>query len=166
MKTVRDTSIAAYNRIKDNNLLSKLRFEVYHVLFYHGPLTQGELWSRYFSDRQRHSIGPRFKELLDRTVIECVSERPCGLTGVLSMVWDVTSNLPRELKRSDSPPTRNEMIVALHKQLREITDYLDLQNAKIATHWQAWVTNSKILLTQCEQVFIDKKPTEGGKGDE
>ena len=92
----RDTSIEAYRKIKEEGLLSKLRFSVYECLYQHGPMTQGEVWSRYFHHRQRHDIGPRFAELLKRGVIKNVAYRPCTLTGNVSMVWDVTSNLPSE----------------------------------------------------------------------
>jgi len=92
--TVRMTSIEAYNDIRDNGLLGKLQFEVYEVLYNHGPLTQGELWSRFFPNAQRHSIAPRFAELKDRGVVVEVGERPCQITGVNSIVWDVTDHLP------------------------------------------------------------------------
>jgi len=163
MRTVRNTSIEAYNQIKENNLLSKLRFEVYHALFHHGPLTQGELWSRYFPDKQRHSICPRFKELLDRDVIECVGERPCGYTGVQSMVWDVNAKLPKKI-RTTKPPTKLEMIKALHERLTNVIHHFDAQRRQISEPWimrteetrRIWTEETRTLLMQCEKTFLYK----------
>lgn len=94
MSNIRQTSIEAYHYIKSSGLLGSLRTQVYDILFNHGPLTQGETWNIYFKSKQRHDIAPRFAELHKRGVIQCIGERPCGVTGRMSMLWDVTDKLP------------------------------------------------------------------------
>lgn len=98
---IRRTSIEVFRKIEAEGLLSKLRFEVYRVLFHHGPLTAGECWSRFFkNERQRSSISARMSELEERGVIYQVCERPCGYTKNTSIAWDVTDKLPIEIKKA------------------------------------------------------------------
>ena len=102
---MRQTSIDIYRRIEAEGLLSDLRFSVYKVLFEHGPLTAGEVWSRFFhSARQRSSISARMSELEDRGVVFQAEERECGYTGNRAIAWDVTLNLPREPLKVPTEP--------------------------------------------------------------
>ena len=91
---MRQTSVDSYNLIKEQGLLSRLQFDVYHVIFTNGPITQGETWSEYFYKSQRHAIAPRFAELERRGVIEVVGERVCRLSGRNCTIWDVTGKIP------------------------------------------------------------------------
>lgn len=95
----RETSAAVYKQIEEEGLLSRLRFEVYSAIFKHGPITQGECWKDHFSHQQRHTVAPRFAELEARGVIKTVGQRPCGVTGRMTLAWDVTTNLPKEPKK-------------------------------------------------------------------
>jgi|SRR5579864_4225274 len=88
------TSLAAYNTLKTNGFLTGLQSKVYDVLFNNGPLTQGETWDEHLPENQRHSIAPRFAELERMGVIRTVGERPCRLTGVAALEWDVTDHVP------------------------------------------------------------------------
>lgn len=103
---VRDTSIEAYRTIKENGLLSKRRWQVYDVLFHHGPLTVGELWAWHLKDQgiQLNSISPRTSELLNFGVITEIRERKCRSTGNLSIEWDVTSRLPANFEKPKKTP--------------------------------------------------------------
>jgi hypothetical protein len=96
---MRNTSLTAYYSIRDSGLVSKLRFAVYHTLFNYGPLTQGELWKKYFPYSQRHSIAPRFAELEAQGIIEPIGERACEVTGKRCIVWDVNKSLPKKYKK-------------------------------------------------------------------
>ena len=42
---MRHTSIEAFNKIKEEGLLSRRKMEVYEILFRHGPLTAHEIVS-------------------------------------------------------------------------------------------------------------------------
>lgn len=101
----RQTSIQAYNMIKENGLLSRRRWEVYDVLFRHGPLTANEV----FVKLQEENIGPynaasnsaaRFSELRNSCVIYEVRERQCAVTGMNVIEWDVTDRLPLKLEKT------------------------------------------------------------------
>jgi hypothetical protein len=114
----RQTSIEAYNKIRDEGLLGHLQFAVYAVLWERGPMTQGELWHDHFPNAQRHSIAPRFAELHKRGVIAPVGERPCRVTGVNSLLWDVTAMLPQ-----DPPPSQKglkDRVASLEKAVNQL----------------------------------------------
>lgn len=118
----RDTSIEIYRRIKEEGLLSKLRFDVYEVIFQHGPLTQMEAW-QYFDKKhiQLRSVTPRFSELLERDVIGITRERPCKITGNLAIEWDVTNRLPVPVIKHKRPSYKELLLrnLQLEKQLLE-----------------------------------------------
>ena len=82
-KVIRETSIEAYNEIKENGLLSKRRFQVYETLYNNGPLTTGEIWYIYFRDQgiSQNSINPRLSELVSLGVVSEVGKRSCKITG-------------------------------------------------------------------------------------
>ena len=89
----RATSIDTYNKIKKEGLLSRLRFDVYACLYLNGPMTQGECW-RAMNGTPRPSVTPRFAELDERGVIECIGERECRVTGRMALLWSTTDRLP------------------------------------------------------------------------
>lgn len=123
---VRETSIECYRKIKEQGLLSQLRLEVYDVLYNYGPLTAGEMWSRFFiKQRQRSSISARFSELEEMGCVKVTSERPCGYTGKVSIAWDVTSELPRPLKKYVQE-TKNQKIKRLEKRISELENNLNI----------------------------------------
>ena len=103
---IQQTSVDVYNNIKNNGLLSSLRFKVYDVIYANGPITQGEVWSKFFQERQRHDIGPRFAELVKLGVIQQVGTRPCEYTGVESLTWSVTGELPKKLEKTKTMKQR------------------------------------------------------------
>jgi hypothetical protein len=104
---IRQTSIEAYNLIRDNGLLSKRRWEVYDILFHHGPMTANETFAKLY----RNNLGPfnaasnsaaRFSELRNCGVVYEVRERQCTITGMKAIEWDVTDRLPVKFEK----PTR------------------------------------------------------------
>lgn len=104
---MRQTSIETYHQIKAEGLLSDLRFAVYDVLYLHGPLSTGEIWSEFMPTFQRQSITPRIAELVDRCVVVKVGERDCRTTGRNVCIWDVTSSLPKEpIRKADNEATQ------------------------------------------------------------
>ena len=97
----RETSIETYYKIKDEGLLSDLRFEVYETLFNYGPLTQMELCRKISHPfRQDRSYMPRFAELKNMQVIAEAGERVCQITGRNVLIWDVTNKLPIKLEKT------------------------------------------------------------------
>lgn len=96
----RRTSVAAFDEIKESGLLSERRFQVYEALFNHGPCTANEL-RKYLSTSMPNNINlnivTRLGELRDMGVAYEVRERPCRMTGMTVIEWDVTERLPRKL---------------------------------------------------------------------
>ena len=101
-KMIRETSIEAFNKIKENGLLSVRRMQVYEVLFHDGPLTQNEahklLWKLGIRT-EKQSITPRFNELYQVGVIKEVGKKVCSVTGNNCILWDVTKNLPVKFEK-------------------------------------------------------------------
>lgn len=87
---MRQTSIDAYNAIKESGLLGKRQKHAYNVLYKDGPLTGNEL-----SELMRiPGQWKRCSELKKRRLAIEVGKRPCRVTGRECLTWDVTSNMP------------------------------------------------------------------------
>lgn len=95
----RETSINAYQEIKNNGLLSKRRWEVYDLVCQHGPLTGGELIHIIKNNPKKYvtnsgTYATRLSELRTRQVIRELPKRKCKITGYLAIEWESTGNLP------------------------------------------------------------------------
>ncbi len=90
----RDTSVEAYNEIKNNNRLTELQLLVYDCLYHHGPLSAMEVHLK--SLQPLNSISPRFSPLRDKGVIKEVGSKISEQTGKRVIIWDVTSKLPEK----------------------------------------------------------------------
>ena len=94
---IRQTSIEAYNTIKENGLLSKRRWEVYDILFHHGPLTAHEVVQvarKQYPYANQTSFNARLSELKKEGVAIEVGSKTNEVSGVSNYLWDVTSGLP------------------------------------------------------------------------
>jgi hypothetical protein len=101
---VRETSILAYKRIKENGLLSKRRFEVYECLFQHGPMTQMEVCRKLNSEvAHDRSFTPRFSELKRLGVIREMGVTTCKIMNSTAILWEVTNKIPGKLKPKKKP---------------------------------------------------------------
>lgn len=103
----RRTSIDVYNKIKEDGLLSKLRFEVYEILFKYGPLTQMELCKKTNGVRQDRTYMPRFAELKNMGVLEDIGTKECSITGREVLLWDVTNRLPVKFEKPQRIKCKN-----------------------------------------------------------
>lgn len=112
---VRDTSILAYNEIKDCGLLSEKRWEVYQCLFNYGPMTGAEVSVRLRTPgRVSETVRNRITELVQMGVVQELGEKPCPITGRTVLVFDVTSDLPRTLSRK---ATKREKLSEINRDL-------------------------------------------------
>lgn len=102
----RQTSIDAYNKIKNDGLLTRLRWEVYKVLYEHGPLTANELAVRYFSSLQYQSVSSRFSELRDMGVVQELGKKKDDYTKMSVILWDVTDQIPSKLIKKESKSSK------------------------------------------------------------
>ena len=97
MKT-RQTSIDCYNQIKEEGLLSNMRFKVYSSLLAMGkPSTTREVYETMNVIKQEAT---RFTELRNLGVIYEVQNRKCTITGRTAIEWGLTNNLPVNIKKS------------------------------------------------------------------
>lgn len=126
---VRQTSLDAYQQITKNNLLSKMRYAAYDLLYRHGPATANELIKEatkesesYENKRTIHrSLHKRLTELVQRGVATETQERECRITGRRVIEFDVTANLPKE------PPKKKTKLQLARQHIKE----LERQNKRL-----------------------------------
>lgn len=101
---VRRTSIAVYRRIKAEGLLSKMRFAVYRVLFYYGPMTRAEIVKHLSTPgtARQPDIYNRLSDLRKMKAADVVGTRTCSVTGNTCQLWDVTDRIPEKVERDRS----------------------------------------------------------------
>ena len=100
---VRESSIAAYNVIKENGYLSASHFQVYDIIVKNnGDLTRGEVYKilkeNGLKDYATH-VSARLAELRDMGVIEEGEKRKCSETSMLVLTWYPKDALPKRVKR-------------------------------------------------------------------
>jgi hypothetical protein len=118
MKT-RQTSIECYNKIKQEGLLSKMRFKVYEAILKNAPCTSAEVLSTLLSKNSAiTSSRARFTELRELGVIYEVQTRKCNITGRTSIEWDLTNRLPVNIKNTNK--TKKQRINDVLESLRNL----------------------------------------------
>ena len=101
MKT-RQTSIDCFNQIKEEGLLSNMRFKIYESILINAPCTSAEVLSTMLSKNSAiTSSRARFTELRELGVIYEVQTRKCTITGRTSIEWDLTDRLPVNMKKTN-----------------------------------------------------------------
>jgi hypothetical protein len=101
----RTTSVQAFHTIQSNGLLSKARFNVYRALYQDGPVTRNEL-SAILEARWGIRINPnlvssRLNELRAMGVALEAGNKVCPITGMTTINWDVTDQLPGKPPKRD-----------------------------------------------------------------
>lgn len=123
---MRETSIETYHAIKENGLLSRMRFVVYECIYNHQPLTQSEAWSFLkisHGIKSGQNITPRFAELKNHGVITESGVRPCKITGRNCIEWQTTNNLPIKFERK----TKDQIIKELENEIISLKLQLNKQ---------------------------------------
>jgi predicted transcriptional regulator len=121
----RRTSIETYHAIKEEGLLSKLRFQVYDIIYKNQPITISEIIRR--ASREVTNTGSftgRISELERMGVIESAYEGDCPITGRNVNFWVTTNELPKKLEKEK---TKTEII----KELIEDRDYWKSECLKV-----------------------------------
>ena len=116
------TSVDAYRRIVENGLLKKLQLSVYQAVHENPDITGGEVWRFHLPQYEVSSTSPRFKELENMGVIHKTGERPCKTTGVNSVTWRVTGQLPSKLSKKE---TKKQIILRLTARIVELENLLE-----------------------------------------
>lgn len=102
---MRETSIEAYNTIKENGMLSDRRWEVYDTLFFsEGVLSHSEVCRIIISRHplppgMRHNVPARLNELREMGCVYEVKTKTCPITGMNVIAWDVTTKLPKKITK-------------------------------------------------------------------
>jgi len=117
-KRIKTTSREAYERIKENGQLSKMRMKTYKLLRYYGPLTGQEVDAKG-SGTQQQSLHKRLSELETLGLAEVVGTRRCRVTGHNADEWDITDHYPDSFVL-EKKATRAELVGLL----REAQDLL------------------------------------------
>jgi len=136
---VRQTSIEAYNQIREEGLLSDLRLVVYEYLYRNGPATAGELMQKYRNQRPDATVTMtmnmvrRLSELQELGVVYEVMRRPCEVTGRNCIVWDVTSGIPIEPEKKKS---KDQIIAEQSRTIAQLRVELDECRRRSGTKWK------------------------------
>jgi len=131
MKRIRQTSIDCYRQIEAEGLLSKRRWEIYNILYHHGPMSSNETfdYSKLKGvDGYRHNANARMTELRDLGVVMEIGTKVCSKTGRTVIEWDVTDLLPKKLIK----PTKKERVEKALNMLR----FLYKNKTMAADHWK------------------------------
>jgi len=121
----RDTSIEAYQTIQENGLLGRRQFQIYDVLYRHGPLTYAGVCDFLRSESgiriSTHGLGSRFSELVAMGAIAEVGRADDPVTKMSVLLYDVTSGIPKKLEKKK---TKNEIIEELEREVGRLTRLL------------------------------------------
>lgn len=109
------TSIETYHRIKDEGLLSKLRFFVYNIIYMHGPITISQMIRLAAKDvTNTGSFTGRMSELERMGLIGQHHIGPCPVTGREVIFWVTTDCLPQDYQK---PESKSDVIRRLEKEI-------------------------------------------------
>lgn len=120
---MRQTSLEAYTYIKDTGVLSSRRFQIYEILFTHGPLTSNEIFQRLdgTSEINNPNVHSRLNELREYGCVYEVGTKICTVTEMTVILWDVTDKLPKKLsKREQLEKSKSNLIERLDKVTAEL----------------------------------------------
>lgn len=100
----RQTSVDAFNYLRDNKILSTRRWQVYSALFDHGPCTASELAVEIYKGSTRlvgeaKNVCARLNELSKMGIAQELGTRVCNVSGMTVILWDVTDKLPIKLDK-------------------------------------------------------------------
>jgi len=129
---IRETSIEAYKNLVLSGLLSERRREVYQTVYKFGPMTSGEAFSYINRNRPIGNLTQsraRFTELREMGLLKEMGTRICSVSGMTTILWDVTSRVsPITIPKNKKPeePERNEPLIKFAELVREMRGF---QNA-------------------------------------
>ena len=123
--TTRQTSIDCFNEIKEQGLLSNMRFKVYEAILKKAPCTSGEAFATMTTkENQISQSRARFTELRELGVIYEKGEKQCTITGRNVIEWDLTDRLPVNIKNPNK--TKKQRLDDALNSLRELYKNKDI----------------------------------------
>lgn len=96
---MRQTSIDAYNEIKESGVLGKTKWAVYEYVYKNGPCSIKEC-TRYLNSDAAGTYTSRFSELESMDAIVAVGKKICQYSGRTVTIWNVTKNIPTKIKKA------------------------------------------------------------------
>jgi hypothetical protein len=114
----RQTSIDVYREMEASGLLSARRWEVYEILWHHGPMTSNEIFQHarlHGNPNYRHNTNARMTELRDLGVAQELGATICQVTKRRVILWDVTDRLPVKSAERIKGPTRKQLIAEIER---------------------------------------------------
>jgi len=132
---IRTNSLAAYRQIQAKGMLSPKRWDIYKILFNHGPLTYNEVFRKMqdYTTIASANIGARLNEMREMGCADERGNKTCSITGATAAVWDVTGKVPRKLTK-DLKPTRKE----LEHRIKRAEMFFTMVNDVFGEH-PAWI---------------------------
>lgn len=102
---VRETSKIAYNQIRERDLLSPKRMEIYDWLFKNGPASANEIFKGIMGKTSitQANIHARLNEMREMGVVQEKGTKHCDVTRRVVINYDVTANLPVYPEKKDKP---------------------------------------------------------------
>lgn len=98
----RQTSVSAYNDIIDSGWVKAQHKAIYQYMYTFGPRTSGECFYEMNAGNPTKALTQsraRFTELRGMGMLREVGKRKCAITGRVVILWDVTDNKPKKLKK-------------------------------------------------------------------
>jgi hypothetical protein len=133
--TTRQTSIDCYNKIKEQGLLSNMRFKVYEAILKKAPCTSGEAFAIMTTkENQISQSRARFTELRELGVIYEKGEKQCSITGRNVIEWDLTDRLPVNVKNPNK--TKKQRVDDALNSLRELYKNKDILELSTDEDWK------------------------------
>jgi len=116
----RKTSKTVYDQIKNNGLLSKLRWKVYDYVYNNGPCTAKDVTSALLEGDQSSGVyNTRLSELSRMGTIKEIGITKCQRTGRKVILWDVTDKLPTKPETVKATGKTRKQLEAEIQDLRE-----------------------------------------------
>ena len=129
--TTRQTSIDCFNKIKEDGLLAKRRFETFEAIYKSAPCTRQEALEHTNPLNALSLSAARFTELRRLGVIYEKNERPCRVTGRNVIEWDLTDNLPKNIKLS-----KNTKKARINDALIELRELYKIKQTSTDEDWR------------------------------
>lgn len=122
----RETSIEAYNHIKNNGLLSKRKMQVYDYLYKNGPATGMDVTDALSNGKDHGSYSTRLSELREAGVVkECGKVKSNHSTHEV-ILWDVTSK-----KDPIKPVKKKTKVQLLNQEIEELKSEVNRLSKKL-----------------------------------
>ena len=114
------TSVATYNQIKEEGLLSQNKMRVYEIFYTYGNLTgaqAAEIYkSEYPSAKHSETVRNRISELVMQGVLDVTGTKVCEETKREVFIYGLNDSLPQKFERKKSK--RESIEEALEKVIQ------------------------------------------------